>query len=131
MSTVETMDRNEATLQLARAIAADTKLGALPWDDLVLVARFGEGVSNVNGFAYQAGGASRPAAPRGAAVLDAFIDLRAATAVDDQADWIACKLHVRRAGGKLSLDFEYERPDRWKISPANVRQMSEALRPTD
>ena len=96
-----------------------------------MVARFGEGVSNVNGFAYQAGGASRPAAPRGAAVLDAFIDLRAATAVDGQADWIACKLHVRRAGGKLSLDFEYEQPDRWKISPANLKQMSEALRPTD
>lgn len=131
MSTVETMDRNEATLQLARAIAADAKLGTLPWDELVLVARFGDGVSNVNGFAYQAGGTSRPVAPRGAAVLDAFIDLRAATAVDGQADWIACKLQVRRAGGKLSLDFEYEQPDRWKISPANVKQMSEALRPAD
>ena len=31
--------------------------------------------------------------------------------------------------GKIAVDFEYEDPSRWAITPTNVRQMAEQLRP--
>jgi hypothetical protein len=44
--------------------------------------------------------------------------------------WQAAIVKIEKSSGSLSIDFEYDNPDKWLISPATVKRMAEALRPT-
>ncbi|MEV5829244.1 hypothetical protein AB0L25_27155 [Spirillospora sp. NPDC052242] len=55
--------------------------------------------------------------------------LRAAMTEPGEPGWKTCLLQVTRAGMGLSVDFEYDDEERWKVGPGDLERMVETLRP--
>ena len=94
-----------------------------------MVAHLDEMSASINGYLYDETGKSTPAAPDDFAVLDRLGDLRDAMLEPGKGPWKACLVYVNRVSGRITLDFEYNTPGKWLITPANVKQMAEILRP--
>ena len=100
------------------------------WAHVVLVARFDEGSSGVNGFCYPAEGDPEPAAPYDRRTLDVLEELRSALAARDGAPgFAACRVHLQREGARIGLDFEHDDPDRWRITFSNRLERAAELDP--
>jgi hypothetical protein len=115
--------------EIGAAIVQSPRIAALDWQHLVLVANVEQSHSTLSGFSYDSSGKSRPVSPGGMETLDKIGALREAMRTDALEPWIQCLIRIQRDTGKIAVDFEYEDPSRWAITPANVRQMAEQLRP--
>ncbi|MFZ5662502.1 MAG: hypothetical protein ACOY9B_07320 [Pseudomonadota bacterium] len=113
---------------IAERLATDPKVNAAPWDQYALVAWYGDGVSKLNGFRYRGDAPGEPATPASFEIEDLLDDLRAATQVEGKRPWRACVVRLDRADGKVTVDFEYERPEVWEVTPATVRRVAERAR---
>ncbi|GHE25745.1 hypothetical protein GCM10007167_03250 [Vulcaniibacterium thermophilum] len=116
---------------IAERLATDPKVNAAPWDQYALVAWYGDGVSKLNGFRYRGDAPGEPATPASFEIEDLLDDLRAATQVEGKGPWRACVVRLDRADGKVTVDFEYERPEVWEVTPATVRRVAERARSAD
>jgi hypothetical protein len=83
----------------------------------------------VNGFAYSEVGKARPTSSSGIEVTKTFPARREAMNEPGKAPWKACLVRIAQPSGDVSIDFEYEGPEKWLIGPSTVRQMAEALGP--
>jgi len=123
-------DADDLVQELGSLLMEDGDLLANPWEHLVIVAQFRPLSIKVNGFAYLANGKAIPTSPSGVAVTKKFQELREATKEPAKDVWQAAMVKIEKSSGSLSIDFEYDNPDKWLISPATVKRMAEALRPT-
>jgi hypothetical protein len=129
------MDRDALIHRLAETIAGDSELLLDGWTHLVLVSRVGDGMLNMNGFCYTADGDATPVSPRDFSIFDVLQELREAMAKTDMAKadgktpWIAALFRIERETGKLNAEFEYERPERWAITPTNVKARAQEFAP--
>jgi hypothetical protein len=124
------MDRDELILKLTHAVAGDPDLVLEGWSHLVLVSVFDDGMPDMTGFCYTAGGKPVPVSPSDLAILDVIGDLRAAMAEHDRkAPWVACLMRVSRESGAVTFEYEYEDASRWAVTPANVRQRAGEFAP--
>ena len=118
-----TTDRDQHLHRLAETLAADPALLLPGWTTLVVVSRIEAGTPDMTGFCYTEDGRAVPVSPQDFAVFDVLEDLREAMATaDDGPAWLAAMVRVERATGALSAQFEYHHPDRWAVTPANVRE---------
>ena len=115
--------------EIGAVIVQSPRIAALEWQHLVFVANVEREHTTLSGFAYDRSGKSRPASPGGMQTLDKIAALREAMRMDGSEPWAACLIRIERSTGKIAMDFEYEDPSRWAITPTNVRQMAETLRP--
>lgn len=122
------MDKDALIHELGAAIVRNPKVAALPWQRYALVARFEEGVTSLNGFAYDAQGVYRPATPRGFEVNDRLEDLREATRVAGKAPWGACVVRIDRETQEITVEFEYDHPERWNVTPQNYVEIAARAR---
>lgn len=125
------MDRNELIVRIGRLLVADPAVSDGEWDGYALVVRYGDGpvARRLSGFRYTDGGGHQAATPRDPAIGEAFDELRATTRVHDRAPWDACVLRVRRDTGKLKVEFEYDRPEQWDITPDTLDAVAARARP--
>ena len=125
------MDRNELIARIGRLLVADPAVSDGEWDGYALVVRYGDGpvARRLSGFRYIDGGGHQAATPRDPAIGAAFDELRHATRVHDRAPWDACVLRVRRDTGKLKVEFEYDRPGQWDITPDTLDAVAARARP--
>jgi len=125
------LDRNELIARIGRLLVADPAVSDGEWDGYALVVRYGDGpvARRLSGFRYADDGGHQAATPRDPAIGEAFDELRHATRVHDKAPWEACVLRVRRDTGKLKLEFEYDRPEQWDITPDTIAAVAERARP--
>ncbi len=124
------MDRDTLLRKLAETIAADAALLKDGWTHLVLVSVIDAGTPDMTGFCYAGGGTSTPVSPSDFAIFDVLEELRAAmAAADGKAPWVAAMFRVERASGKFSADFEYASPERWAVTPQNVKQRAQEFAP--
>ncbi|MFC4728918.1 hypothetical protein [Coralloluteibacterium thermophilus] len=123
------MDKNALIMEIGRLIATDPAVADRPWDGYALVASYADGARRLAGFRYRDGAAAEPATP-GAGALGTRLDaLRAATRVPGKDDWNACVVKLRRATGKVTVDFDYEAPERWDVTPRTLADVAERARP--
>ena len=115
--------------EIGAAIVQSPRIAALDWQHLVFAANVERGHSTISGFAYDQSGKSRPTSPGSTEALNKIAALREAMRTDGREPWAACLIRIERDTGKVAMDFEYDNPSRWAITPANVRQMALALRP--
>jgi hypothetical protein len=124
------MDNDDLVQEIGSLLIRDPKISSRPWKDLAMVAQIMPGTTKVNGFAYQEGGKAVPASPGDFDVLDRFEQLREAMREPNKEPWKACLVRISSTSGDISIDFEYDHPEKWLITPATVRAMAETLRPS-
>lgn len=112
-------DATMITVRLRLAHIGESYRALMPWQRYALVARFEDGVTRLNGFAYDAQGGYRPATPTGFEVNDRLDALRETTRVAGGAPWGACVVRIDRATQEISVEFEYDHPERWNVTPQN------------
>ncbi|HXJ88527.1 MAG TPA: hypothetical protein VMS18_17030 [Candidatus Binatia bacterium] len=115
--------------KIGAMLMEDPHLSARPWRHLVIVAQILPNSTKVNGFAYEEAGKPMPTGPRNLEILKVFRDLREAMREPGKEPWQACLVRIDSLSRDISIDFEYDHPEKWLISPATVKQMGEMLRP--
>lgn len=100
------------------------------WSGAVLVAEL-DGRESLFGFKYMADGkwkAEIPSDPD--EVMDRIIALRRAMADRDEGRaWKACRIAITRPEMSFKTEFEYDDGNRWHVTPANLDERVEELRP--
>jgi hypothetical protein len=124
------MDRDALIHRLAETIAGDKALLLDGWTHLVLVSHVEAGTPDMTGFCYTSDGRAVPVAPKEFAIFDVLEQLRAAMAeADGRKPWSAALLRIERATGKLAVEFEYDQPERWAVTPDNVEARAREFAP--
>lgn len=126
-----TLDRNELIARIGRLLVADPAVSDGEWQGYALIVRYGDGAiaRRMTGFRYDADGTYAAATPDADALGPAFDDLREATRVAGKEPWGACILRLWRATGRLAVEFEYDAPERWDITPATLADIAARARP--
>lgn len=120
--------RDALVHEVGLLIVQDARVAAEPWDAYALVARFAVDRIQLNGFAYDERG-MRPATPHDADLHRKLIALREATQVADGQPWGACVVRVERETAKIRIEFEYDHPERWDVTPQTVDDVARRARP--
>jgi hypothetical protein len=125
------MNKDNLVHEIGMMLMSDPDISSSVWRHLVMVAQVMQTSTKVNGFTYDETGEATPASPDNFAVFDKFKDLREAMREPGRDPWKAALVRIDRASLKISIDFEYDRPEKWLISPATVKKMAEVLRPAE
>ncbi|GAA2656293.1 hypothetical protein [Paractinoplanes durhamensis] len=122
--------KDDLIQQLCSLLVGDAEVATENWQHLALVGVVDAGQSRMTGFCYDAAGDYEPAAPRNFETLAVLRKLRDEMAkADDRLPWKTCLVRVGRAGGTISVEFEYDDPDRWVISKSTLRRRADELHP--
>jgi hypothetical protein len=138
--------RDELIHGLADAIAGDATLLLKDWKQLVLVSQIEDGTPDLTGFCYTEDGRAILVTPTDFAIFDVIEALRDAMArADDKGEvkgdtkgdakentkgpWRAALFRLDRETGQLTAEFEYDRPERWLVTPANVKERAREFAP--
>jgi hypothetical protein len=119
---------NDLIHTLGGLLINDPEVAPEGWQRIVLVSMVEAGSIDITGFSYVAGGKAIPASPSLNGALDLIAQLHQAMATRTGRAWQACLLRIERTGLALSIEFEYDDPSRWAITPRNVRQRAEEFR---
>jgi hypothetical protein len=125
------MNRDELLRKLAETVADDDGLVLEGWRHLVLVSKMEAGTPDMTGFCYLADGRAIPVSPKEFAIFDVLEQLRDVMAAADAAGrpWLAALFRIASETGELTAEFEYERYDRWAVTPANAAQRAREFAP--
>lgn len=126
-----TLDRNELIARIGRLLVADPAVSDGEWHGYALIVRYGDGAlaRRMTGFRYDADGAYAAATPDADALGTAFDDLREATRVPGKDPWGACVLRLWRDSGRMAVEFEYDAPQRWDVTPVTLAHVAARARP--
>ena len=127
------LDRNELIARIGKLLVADPAVSDGQWHGYALIVRYADGAiaRRLSGFRYDPDGTPHAATPDDASLGPAFDDLREATRVPNKEPWGACILRLWRATGRLAVEFEYDAPEQWDITPANLADVAARARPGD
>ena len=124
------MDRDALIHRLAETIAGDKALLLDSWTHLVLVSEIEADTPDMTGFCYTDDGRTVPVSPKNFGIFDVLEQLRAAMVKSDgKKPWIAALFRIERATGKFAMEFEYDQPDRWIVTPDNVKARAREFAP--
>ncbi|MET0812075.1 MAG: hypothetical protein ABWY03_03405 [Microbacterium sp.] len=121
---------NDAAADLIRALIENMKGAPDDWASLAMVIDLSGGrISGTHGYAYPPDGAiaavaSRPSGVRPA--VEAYLD---SAYQPSQEPPVKILVQFERASGKYEVTFEDDDTSRWKVTPANIDQLGEELRP--
>lgn len=124
-----TLQASALVQDIGHSIVDSPRIVSQDWRELVMIAIVHDDHASMSGFAYDSGGKARPVTPGGGTTLQQVQALREAMSLDGQMPWQACMIRINRRSGKIHVDFEYEQPGKWEITPTNVRKKAEELRP--
>jgi hypothetical protein len=123
------MNKDELVQEIGTMLVQDPGISRWSWQHLAIVVQFRGSSSQVNGFAYLDTGDAQITSPKNFEVPKKFKALREAMREPGKEPWQACLVRIDRATGRVSVDFEYDHPEKWLISPATLKKMAETLRP--
>ena len=121
---------DDALKVLSKALLNDPDVVCIAgWRKLVMVGVVQVSSSRMFGFCFDEHDDWEAAAPRQAGTLDALRRLHASmTDADPQRkSWVTCLLIID-ADGRMHVDFEYDDPARWLVTPHNHAARIEQFR---
>ena len=121
------MNKDELVQQIGQLLIEDPMISRQPWDHLVIVAHVKDRSVQVKGFAYSGNSDVTPTGPRNFAIIDKFEALNKAMLEPGKESWKACLVRIS-AEGHISIDFEYDKPEKWLVTPSNIEEMGKTLR---
>jgi hypothetical protein len=114
--------------ELGQQIVADRRYVDEEWQGISVVVQVAPR-ERLFGYVYRPDGTWTAAMPDMDATIDKAIALSKAMRVDGKEPWKACLIQIQRPGPHLKVDFEYDDPNRWIVTPGNLKQKVEELRP--
>ena len=104
------------------------------WDSLAVVGSFKDGERRQYGYVYLDNGKFKNNSweariPGGFATLKLMKRLNDEMAEATGKRWHRCLVQIKRADMDMNIQFEYDDPDRWSVSPATVERDALALKP--
>jgi hypothetical protein len=120
---------NEVIQRIGEAVTQDASFSAVPWQGIALVPIIGNGARQLSGYWYAQDGSAEPELPADRSVSRLFLDLQQATAVPGKGVWKTCLFKIRRNGMRMTVDFDYDNPLRWKVTPGNMDTLVPGMRP--
>lgn len=125
------LDKGRLVNRIGLLIVDDPALAADDWDGYALIVRYGDGgiARRISGFRYRDAGGYDAATPESSELGDALDALRDATQVPGKARWDACVFRIRSDTRKVHVEFEYDAPERWDITPESLLAVVERARP--
>lgn len=125
------LDRNALIAKIGQLLVADPAVSDGLWHGYALIVRYGDGAiaRRMTGFRYDAEGSHQGATPSDDALGPAFDALREATRIHDKAPWGACVLRLWRDSGRMAVEFDYDTPQQWDITPATLADVAARARP--
>jgi hypothetical protein len=123
------VDKDALVNEIGRLLAEDARANARPWDAYALIVAYDSNMRRFNGFAYDGDGGYATATPTPEPLGETLDALREATRVDDKAPWQACVVRLVRDTRRITLEFEYDDPARWDITPQTLDAVAERVRP--
>lgn len=114
--------------EIGALILADERVSARAWDGYALVVRFDQTQTRLSGFAYEHGH-FHPATPRSTALQQRLQALRDAMRQDGSDPWAACVIRIVRATKQIRIEFEYDHPEQWDITPETLNHIATRARP--
>src|SRR5258708_38149274 len=121
--------KDDLVQEIGSLLFNDSEISDREWSHLMIVAQLREFSTKVNGFAYHEDGEAVPTSPSNFEVPKKFEELSKAMREAGKNSWSACLVRIDRSSGDVSIDFEYDSPEKWLIVPSTVKQMAETLRP--
>lgn len=120
---------NAYIAEIARLLIQSEKLTG-EWDAAALGVILDGQDYDASGFKYSANGTITPFAPRERALYQKLIAYRDFQARQSGVPpWKACLIQIDRAANSFEIVVEYDDALRWKITPKNLKQMQESMRP--
>jgi len=126
------MDKNDLIQRIGTLISTDSEFANDRWQGLSLIFdEIDEAGVGMSGYMY-AGDKVIPVLPQSNSteIEEAVLALREATIAPDGSKWHGCLVQLSRPGPEIGIEFEFDDPLRWKITPRNYEHMMEALRPS-
>lgn len=122
------MERGDLVQELATLLVEDPEISSREWDQLAIVAQVSKESTDVSGFAYQRDGEAIATGPENFSFLDKVEQLQRVMQEPGEKSWKAILIKVNALSGAFKVYFEYDNPEKWRITGENVKQMAESLR---
>lgn len=125
------VDRDALVRGIGELLLRDIATAGHDLDGYALIADYSDGARRLSGFGYREGQAPVSATPKNEVdLIGARLDeLREATQTEGKAPWEVCVIQLRRAGGRLHVEFVYEDAARWRVMPETLDEVAERARP--
>ena len=128
-----TMDFDQAAAdrtlhELGQMVIADPEFAGKDWQGITLVIQV-EPRKRMFGYRYGSDGKWEGATPEGRPTILKARELADAMKIEGKEGWKTCLVQISRPGPNIKVDFEYDDPNRWDVTPANLEARVEELRP--
>jgi hypothetical protein len=125
------MASDELVHEIGQMIVSDEEIAIEAWDKLAVVVHIGDSAREMNGFLYSGDAAPRPSTPGTSGLLRSFRNLREAMFAEGRSKtkWQACVAKIDAESGEITMDFEYENPEKWLVTPSTMKAVAELVRP--
>ena len=121
---------NDATTDLIRALIENMRGAGDDWSSLAMVIDLSGGrVSGTHGYTYSPDGTASAVASRPSGIKPALDALRESNYKPGQEPPLKILVQFDRDSGRYDLTFEDDDASRWKVTAANIDQISAELRP--
>jgi len=125
------MNKNDLIHKLGNEVLMSEDLSDNDWVSLSLVIELAEGVYSESGYLY----CNDEVKPFSVETDDPLAmrhiskELSVSIKKESNSDVVQILVQIRQKDLKVKIDFEYENKSRWSITPSNMQQMKENLRP--
>ncbi len=114
--------------EIGRGILGDGDFVDDGWSAIALVVQI-EGAIASHGFKYYTDGRIEPAARVAIDTKLKFVTLADQMERLNGKRWKTCLVQIAKPAMKIRMQYEYEDINRWMVTPANLDEMRESLRP--
>jgi len=116
---------NGEVIELAELVSSHQAYSGTDWSYIAIVATFTRQRRSMVGYVFFADGHWEARLPRDRqrSVMKAFRKLHEHMAAVDGVAWQQCLLEITRRDRTVSVEFEYDDPDRWTLMPADLAEI--------
>lgn len=119
----------ELVHEIGSLIVRNDRYASRDWDGIAVTVIIEPGATQISGYSYVDGKDPEAGSPGLGVLADRFEELCAAMQNPDGSKWKTALVRIRRDTGKITIDYDYENPLRWKVTPLNLGTLPEEMRP--
>lgn len=127
----ETMNKSELSTEIGQEILNSRDLQNKKWESLALVIDLSEGHFSQSGYLYSLDDAEPFTAisSERRKLSSLCQSLKEKIKSESSADILQMLVQIKSYDMSIKIDFEFQNPSRWSITPNNMDKMKETLKP--